>query len=362
MGDYMNDHTQIKSARPARLIFGYPVRRLLKYIIGLGLFGLACLFIGSFLYGKNQERLFPPIGKIVKLNGVDIHYVDTGEVRSPNNEYDDNKYDDNKYDNNEYKAPIILIHGATTNLRDMKIALGDEIAKTRRVIMVDRAGHGYSERPKNGYRLDVQSGLIHDLADHLGLQKPILLGQSFGGVTALNYALEFPNDVSALVLIAPVSHEWEGGIEPYRRLAVNPLFGPIARRSVMPLYGHFKGPEIIRKAFEPQIVPNTYYTNAATPLLYRADHFYYDSQDITQLLPQIKAMVPQYPSLTLPVKIIVGLDDTSLKPKNHAIKLDQELPNSSLTVLENIGHPAHHDTLSIVQADLEALDVVLSQQ
>ncbi len=44
-------------------------------------------------------------------------------------------------------TPVVLLHGASGNLHDMRIALGDRLAAHDRVILIDRPGHGWSDRP-----------------------------------------------------------------------------------------------------------------------------------------------------------------------------------------------------------------------
>ena len=77
------------------------------------------------------EKKAPMLGSLIEVDGVPVHVLDLGT-------------------GNDMKAPVVLIHGASANLRDMKIALGDALATDRRVVMVDRSGRGYSGRPSDG--------------------------------------------------------------------------------------------------------------------------------------------------------------------------------------------------------------------
>jgi len=116
----------------------------------------------------NAERRAPPIGDFIDVKGRQVHLVDMGSKSSA-------------------LSPIVFVHGASTNLRDMQIAFGNSDFDNRRVIMVDRAGHGYSDRPSNGHELKVQAQQIHDAISAIGVQNPIVVGQSFGGAVALAY-------------------------------------------------------------------------------------------------------------------------------------------------------------------------------
>ena len=89
---------------------------------------------------------------LININGHDVHFVDQGDADS-------------------VKPPVVLIHGASVNLRDMKMSLGDSLAQDRRVIMIDRPGRGYSERPHDAHRLDIQAQYIHEAIIALGVEK-----------------------------------------------------------------------------------------------------------------------------------------------------------------------------------------------
>ena len=69
------------------------------------------------------------------------------------------------------RAPVVLLHGASGNLNDMRIALGDRLASRYRVILVDRPGHGWSDRP--GGSADAsparQAALIHQALERIGV-------------------------------------------------------------------------------------------------------------------------------------------------------------------------------------------------
>ncbi len=93
--------------------------------------------------------------------------------------------------------PVLLIHGAMTNLDDMLTGPFDDLAAEHRVIAVDRPGHGESTRRRladaSPWR---QAEIIHDAAAELGVERPIVVGHSFGGAVALAYAMRFPRETA----------------------------------------------------------------------------------------------------------------------------------------------------------------------
>jgi pimeloyl-ACP methyl ester carboxylesterase len=100
-------------------------------------------------------------------------------------------------------APVVLIHGAFTTHRDWPPAMTGPVAKLSRVIAVDRPGHGKS--PRRRYDSDARAQATQ-IRDGLGLEQPALLvAHSFGALTALAYAEQYPDEVAAMLLIAPAS-------------------------------------------------------------------------------------------------------------------------------------------------------------
>src|SRR5437868_14700318 len=79
------------------------------------------------------EAAHPPRGQFLKVQGVRLHVADLGL----------------RPDTPDADPAVVLIHGASGNLEDMRLALGEKLAASHRVILVDRPGHGWSSRPKS---------------------------------------------------------------------------------------------------------------------------------------------------------------------------------------------------------------------
>src|ERR1700676_1161271 len=73
------------------------------------------------------QRLYPAQGEMIEVSGPTLHVVDIGPRDAPG-------------------PPIVLIHGASSNLETMRKPLGDMLAGHHRVILIDRPGHGWSTR------------------------------------------------------------------------------------------------------------------------------------------------------------------------------------------------------------------------
>ncbi len=300
----------------------------------LFIFVLAALLAASGCASWTAEKNAPAIGEIVDIGGEQVHVLDLGPRDSA-------------------KPPVVLIHGASVNLRDMKLALGDRLAADRRVIMIDRTGHGYSSRADDGYRLGVQAALIKEAVDALGVERPVIIGQSFGGAVALRYGLDFQDDVSALVLLAAVSHEWPGGIAWYNNVSQWPVAGFLLRRLVIPTYGQVAAKSGIESSFSPGAPPEMYYEESGLPLLFRPKEFKANAEDIANLKAEIIAQQGRYGELKIPVAIVTGEDDTSVSPKLHTKRLATEVESASLTLLPDTGHTLHHSRTDAIIAIIE---------
>lgn len=282
------------------------------------------------------EKNAPAIGRMIGVDEEQVHLLDLGPRDSA-------------------KPPLVLIHGASVNLRDMKLALGDRLSADRRVIMVDRTGHGYSTRAKDGYKLGVQARLIKDAVDALGVENPVVVGQSFGGAVALRYALDYPDDVSGLVLLAAVSHEWPGGIAWYNDVSQWPVAGFLLRRLVIPTYGQVSAKSGIANSFSPGAPPEKYYEESGLSLLFRPKEFKANAADIAHLKAEIIAQQGRYGELKIPVAIVTGEDDTAVSPTLHSKRLSTEVESSTLTLLPDTGHTLHHSQTDAIIAIINSV-------
>lgn len=277
------------------------------------------------------EKRSPQIGQLVGVGGEKMHVLDAGP-RDAN------------------AAPIILIHGASANLRDMKISLGDALTEEHRVIMVDRPGRGYSTRPNDGHVLARQAALIKAAVDELGVEQPIVVGQSLGGAVALRYALDFQDEISGLVLLAPVSHEWPGGVAWYNSVSQWPIAGFLLRRLVIPPYGQLSAEAAVKRSFAPDTPPENYYERSGLALLFRAHDFKANAADLANLKDEIIGQQDRYNELTLPVAIVTGTDDETVSPELHSKQLARDVNGATLTLLPDTGHALHHaETARIIE-------------
>jgi len=302
---------------------------------------LGMLATASSLGVARLEAAHPPSGQFFEVQGVRLHVALLG---SPGN------------------APgadpaVVLIHGASGNLEDMRLALGDKLAASHRVILIDRPGHGWSSRPDGDEYASParQAELIAGVLEQLEIRRAILVGHSWGGACATAFALAFPQQTAGLILLSPVTHPWPGDPGWYNKLVSVPYIGPLFLRTVVYPLGLLLVGGKSRSVFKPQAAPEDYVRRAAIRLVLRPKTFYFNARDLALLEGFIAAQVPRYAELRMPTVIITGDCDAMVSPQINARALAATLPRAKLVLLKDIGHMPHHADPEIVAAAIDEL-------
>ncbi|MFF4734297.1 alpha/beta fold hydrolase [Streptomyces sp. NPDC001262] len=108
---------------------------------------------------------------------------------------------------------VVLVHGiATDNLTSYYFTVAPAFAAAGySVLMYDQRGHGRSERPSTGYRLEHFTQDLTALLDRLDIAEPVhLVGNSFGGTVALDFALCHPGRTASVLIVEsePPTDAW----------------------------------------------------------------------------------------------------------------------------------------------------------
>jgi pimeloyl-ACP methyl ester carboxylesterase len=96
--------------------------------------------------------------------------------------------------------PMLLVHGWGTD-RAVFGPLFDHARRSRRVIAVDLRGFGESDAPEQPYSIEGYCDDLFFLAGQLGLEQPIVIGHSMGGIIALDFAARYADRISAAILL-----------------------------------------------------------------------------------------------------------------------------------------------------------------
>jgi pimeloyl-ACP methyl ester carboxylesterase len=129
--------------------------------------------------------------------------------------------------------PLLLVHGGGDGAFDW-VPIMSELARSRRVLAVDRPGHGLAE-PFDYRGVDLLEHariFLRDILDALDLATADIAANSIGGLWATAFAMDMPQRVSRLVLVgAPVGLARDA--PPLLRLMSLPLLGPVLGQLLM---------------------------------------------------------------------------------------------------------------------------------
>lgn len=290
----------------------------------------------SFIGARLIERAYPPRGRFVDVGGLHQHIAELGTDKSG--------------------APVVLIHGAGCNLEDMRLALGERLAARHRVILVDRAGLGWSTRQgRHGSSPAYQAAMLREVLDRLAVERAAVVGHSWGGALAAAFALDHPERTAALVLLAPPLYPLLRHMTWLYTLFALPVAGWLyARTLALPLSLPFIG-MALGSAFLPQLPPRGYVKRTAALLLLRPATFLANARDVADLKRNLAAHAARYPALAVPTVIIAGDRDLVVPPRPHALAFAAAVPQARLVVLPGIGHMLHHVAAERVVAEIEKL-------
>jgi pimeloyl-ACP methyl ester carboxylesterase len=261
----------------------------------------------------------PGPGTIVTVDGVPIHLVRMGRGR-----------------------PIILIHGASGNLRDMTFRLAPALASDFEVIAVDRPGHGLSGvTPGGGVSINAQAALIRGAMAEIGVERPIVVGHSYGGSVALAWAVDAPETLSALVLLAAPSQTWEGGLGLMTDLLASSVTGPVLAQTFSRVVTQGFAERTLAGVFAPQAPPPGYLDHLDLDLVLQPASLRENARQLDTLKQELRPMIPDYPKLPMPIELVHGEADTTVGLEIHSAVFARQVPHARLTRLPGIGHMLH---------------------
>lgn len=266
-----------------------------------------------------QVSADPASGQTVVVGGVPIHLRRMGRGR-----------------------PICLIHGASGNLNDMTFRLAPALADRYEVIAVDRPGHGRSGTPgSGGASIRAQAALLRGALAAIGIDRATLVGHSYGGSVALAWAIDAPESVSALTLLAAPSQVWEGGLGLTNDLLASPLTGPALAQATPYLVTRGFAERTLAAVFAPQAPPDGYLDHLDLALVLQPGALRENARQLVALKEELRPLIPAYPALPMPVEIVHGDADRTVGLDIHSRPLARQAPHANLTVLPGIGHMLH---------------------
>ncbi|WP_375173309.1 alpha/beta fold hydrolase [Pseudooceanicola sp.] len=287
-------------------------------LILIGLYVLMTLGYVAFSWWWKQkaERMVPPRGAFTSISTGRLHYVDCGSGPA-----------------------ILLVHGLGGNLAHFDCGLIDDLAKDFRVVAIDRPGSGYSERPADAAaNIRSQARQVAEVIEKLEIDNPLVVGHSLGGAISLALALEKPQLVRGLALLAPLSlpiKEAAGVFDAYR------IGSDVYRRilswtTAVPHMIRHPGP-VETEIFGPDGIPPEFPVRGGGLLSLRPDAFYNASRDFQASEEDLVGMSRDYSKLAVPVRVLFGKEDRILDPSHHGELLVRRYPQIGLKLIEG-GH------------------------
>lgn len=270
----------------------------------------------SWRQKQKAEKLVPPRGAFTSISTGRLHYVDCGSGPA-----------------------ILLVHGLGGNLAHFDCGLIDDLAKDFRVVAIDRPGSGYSERPATApANVRSQARQVAEVIEKLEIDNPLVVGHSLGGAISLALALEKPQLVRGLALLAPLAlpvkdnptvfDDYRIGSDYYRRI--------LSWTTAVPHMIRHPGP-VRDQVFGPEDMPPEFAVRGGGLLSLRPDAFYNASRDFQSSDEDLAGMSRDYARLAVPVRVLFGKDDRILDPAHHGELLVRRYPQIGLKLIEG-GH------------------------
>jgi proline iminopeptidase len=235
--------------------------------------------------------------------------------------------------------PLVALHGGLGLDHSYLRPWLDELAVGRQVFYYDQRGNGRSQDPtRTPLSHDVLSADADAVRGHLGAEQMVLLGHSYGGFVALEYALRFPQRLAALILCctAPAVDPREvtasvsqRGTPAQREALFRMVSGQVERdeeyarlwRVALPLSFH-------RQLDEPAYDAMVARTRCRAAAFAEAARLNLPTYDVTARLGEIR----------VPTLVLAGAHDPMSPPAQGAARIAAGIVGAELHVLTDSGH------------------------
>ena len=243
-------------------------------------------------------------------------------------------------------APVLLLlHGLACD-RHTWDPVWDRLAERYTLVAPDLLGHGESDKPRGDYSLGGYANGMRDLCTVLGIDKVTVVGHSFGGGVAMQFAYQFPERTERLLLVDPGGLGAE--VSPLIRALALPGYEVVLRLLTLPgvrqlntgalraLHQLLPGPET-RDLGEVADILESF----KDPGKRHAIH-----QLVTGVIDwrgQIVTMRDRaYLTEAMPICFVWGVEDRVI-PASHATIAEKIAPRARVVVMPDAGHFPHKE-------------------
>jgi pimeloyl-ACP methyl ester carboxylesterase len=289
-------------------------------LIGLAGAALAGAAIITGYRAARAERRHLPLGRFVTAGGARLHYIEAG------------------------KGPaVVFLHGNGAMAEDFLISGTFKRAAQRyRAVAFDRPGFGHSDRPHaRKWSARAQASILPQAFKLLGIERPVVIGHSWGTLVALALALDHPQLVSALVLASGYYYPTPRSDVALFSPPAIPLIGSVISHTIAPFIGEAMAPSLIEKMFAPQGVSPAFAQNFPLALCLRPSQIRAFSEDSAHMIVAAAQLSSRYGSLFPPAVVMAG-DADQIVSHRQAQRLHRDLPGSRLDIFQGGSHMIHH--------------------
>ncbi|GGK22697.1 alpha/beta fold hydrolase [Salinarimonas ramus] len=297
-------------------------------IAGAALGALALAAGGAALYSWIHARrvtseMHPPIGRFVEVDGVRLHYVERGPLDAP---------------------PILFVHGNGACLEDLLVSgLVDACATRYRCIVPDRPGYGHSTRPSGrSYTPQDQAVLLSRFLDTIGVERPLVVGHSWGALASLAMALDPRADVAGAVLMSGYYYPQERGDVALMGLPAAPVIGPALRWTLGVQTMRRMAPKLYPRLFHPRPIPERMLRDYPFAYAERPEQMRAASAELAAMSASAEDLAEDYASCAVPVALLHGSQDAAIDGSLHTGRLAAEIEGASVAFLPGLGHMIHY--------------------
>jgi pimeloyl-ACP methyl ester carboxylesterase len=267
-----------------------------------------------------EQAYEPVVGQFITVDATRLHYLDRGAG-----------------------TPVVLLHGNGSMIADFVSSGITECTDAGyRVVAFDRPGFGYSERPRGRkWGPFEQARLLLQAFEQLDIERPIVVGHSWGTLVAVALALEAGWNVAGLVLLSGYYYPLPRP-RAKRSASSIPLMDDVVRQTVMPFVWRLTAPGAVKRIFAPCAVPERFKRTYSLADALRPSQMRAVEEEAAMLTEAARTLSRLYGELNVPVRLIAGSDDRIVETAEHSARLHQELASSTFRIVPGCGHMVHH--------------------
>lgn len=236
--------------------------------------------------------------------------------------------------------PIVFLHGAFTTHADWPPEILAPLSENRRIILVDRPGHGLSSRARFAASCRHQARLVKE---GLKLDRPALLvGHSYAGSMALAFAEAYPELTAGLVLVSPLCLPETRLIEmAYLAPRAQPFVGPLLSAMLHPRLDDTFLRLVHAVMFAPQPIDQGWLQRYAFDQVYSPDAFLREGEDTLATSPFNPLAYVNLRRIRCPVRFVLGDRDLIVDHYRQALPAAALLLDARIVWARGLGHMVH---------------------